>query len=198
MNKQVQMRLLPWVIGSLLAVSTAFAQNTSSSLSGRVLDATGRPVAGATVEIVHVPSGTSRTVVTDADGRYSAQGLRVGGPFEVKASGDHGENADQPDVYLKLAEETTLNLTVAASAATTLEGVTVTAAAPGATFQPDNKGITTNVSQRELKVNPNVDRSIQSIARLDPFITLSNNNAAGGYVQISALGQNSRYNNITI
>ena len=70
MNKQVQMRLLPWVIGSLLAVSTAFAQNTSSSLSGRVLDATGRPVAGATVEIVHVPSGTSRTVVTDADGRY--------------------------------------------------------------------------------------------------------------------------------
>ena len=198
MNKQVQMRLLPWVIGSLLAVSTAFAQNTSSSLSGRVLDATGRPVAGATVEIVHVPSGTSRTVVTDADGRYSAQGLRVGGPFEVKASGDHGENADQPDVYLKLAEETTLNLTVAASAATTLEGVTVTAAAPGATFQPDNKGITTNVSQRELKVIPNVDRSIQSIARLDPFITLSNNNAAGGYVQISALGQNSRYNNITI
>ena len=61
MNKQLRVRLLPWVIGSLFAVSTAFAQNTSSSLSGRIVDAAGNPVAGATVEIVHVPSGTSRT-----------------------------------------------------------------------------------------------------------------------------------------
>jgi protocatechuate 3,4-dioxygenase beta subunit len=90
MNKQLRVRLLPWVIGSLFAVSTAFAQNTSSSLSGRIVDAAGQPVAGATVEIVHVPSGTSRTVLTDAEGRYSAQGLRVGGPFDVKASGDNG------------------------------------------------------------------------------------------------------------
>ena len=113
MNKQLRMRLLPLVIGSLFAASTAYAQNTSSSLSGRILDANGQAIAGATVEIIHVPSGSSRTVVTDANGRYSAQGLRVGGPFEVKAAGSHGESADQPDVYLKLAEETTLNLTVA-------------------------------------------------------------------------------------
>ncbi|MEO6687840.1 MAG: TonB-dependent receptor, partial [Dokdonella sp.] len=194
MNKQLRMRLLPWVIGSFFAVSAAYAQNTSSSLSGRVLDASGHPVAGATVEIIHVPSGTSRTVVADANGRYGAQGLRVGGPFEVKASGDHGENADQPDVYLKLAEETTLNLTVAASTATELTGITVTAASPGATFQADNKGLSSNVSQRELKVIPNPGRSIQDIARTDPHITLTN----VGRGEISALGQNSRYNNITI
>jgi outer membrane receptor for ferrienterochelin and colicin len=194
MNKQLRMRLLPWVIGSFFAVSTAFAQNTSSSLSGRIVDAGGQPVAGATVEIIHVPSGTSRTVVADAGGRYSAQGLRVGGPFEIKASGDHGASADQPDVYLKLAEETTLNLTVAASNATQLTGITVTAVAPGATFQADNKGLSSNVSQRELKVIPNPGRTIQDIARTDPHITLTN----VGRGEISALGQNSRYNNITI
>ncbi|MFI4970723.1 MAG: carboxypeptidase regulatory-like domain-containing protein, partial [Lysobacterales bacterium] len=192
MNKHFRMRLLPWVIGALFAASAAFAQNTSSSLSGRIVDAGGKPVAGATVEIVHMPSGTSRTVVTDANGRYAAQGLRVGGPFDVKASGS-GASAEQPDVYLKLAEETTLNLTVAASA-TTLEGVTVTAAAPGAVFQADNKGLSTNVSSRELKVLPNPGRSIQDIARLDPNINLTNK----GRGEISALGQNSRYNNITI
>ncbi|GAA0721921.1 TonB-dependent receptor [Dokdonella soli] len=196
MNKQLRMRLLPWVIGSLFAASAAFAQNTSSSLSGRIVDASGHPVAGATVEIVHVPSGTSRTVVTDANGRYAAQGLRVGGPFEVKASGEHGDKADQPDVYLKLAEETTLNLTVAGAAATATElaGITVTAAAPGAVFQADNKGLSTNVSKRELKLLPNPGRSIQDIARLDPNINLTNK----GRGEISALGQNSRYNNITI
>jgi len=194
MNKQLRVRLLPWVIGSLLAVSTAFAQNTSSSLSGRVVDPAGNPVVGATIEIQHVPSGTSVTVVTNAEGRYSAQGLRVGGPFDVKASGDNGANAEQDDVYLKLAEETTLNLTVTGGNATELAGVTVTAAAPGATFQADNKGLSSNVSQRELKVIPNPNRSIQDIARTDPHITLTN----VGRGEISALGQNSRYNNITI
>jgi hypothetical protein len=81
MNKRVGVRLLLWVIASFLAVPAAFAQNTASSLSGRVLDPAGQPVAGATVEVVHIPSGTSRTVVTDAEGRYSVPGLRVGGPF---------------------------------------------------------------------------------------------------------------------
>src|SRR4051812_14375933 len=133
MNSKVRMRLLPWVIGSLLTVSTAFAQNTSSSLSGRIVDPAGAPLAGATGEILHVPSGTSRTVVTDAQGRYSAQGLRVGGPYDVKVSGE-GANGEQDDVYLKLAEETTLNVTAVAAAATELAGVTVTAAAPGAVF----------------------------------------------------------------
>ena len=196
MNKRVRMGLLPFVVGSLLAVSTAFAQNTASSLSGRVLDASGQPVAGATVEVVHIPSGTSRTVVTDSDGRYSVPGLRVGGPFEVKASGTAGAHVEQEEVYLKLAEETSLNLTLEPGpAAQELTGVTVTAAAPGAIFQPDYKGgITTNVSQRELKVIPNPTRSIQDIARTDPHITLTN--VARG--EISALGQNSRYNNITI
>lgn len=194
MKTQFRMRLLPVVIGSLLAVSSAYGQNTSSALSGRVVDAAGKPVAGATVEIIHVPSGTSRTVLTDANGRYSAQGLRVGGPFEVKASGDHGEAADQNDVYLKLAEEATLNLTVAGASTQTLESITVTGVAPGSTFQADNKGLSTNVSGRDLKNMPAPNRSIQDIARLDPRIVVTDRGSGA----ISAMGQNSRYNNISV
>lgn len=194
MNKPLRMRLLPWAIASLFVVSSAVAQNTSSSLSGRVVDAGGKPIAGATVEIVHVPSGTSRTVVADANGRYSAQGLRVGGPFEVKASGDHGEKADQTDIYLKLAEDTTLNLTVGAADATELSGVTVTAAAPGSTFQADNKGISTNLSQRDLIAMPQPDRSIQNVVRADPRIVVTDRDRGA----FSSMGQNFRYNSITV
>ncbi|MGH9807623.1 MAG: TonB-dependent receptor plug domain-containing protein, partial [Terriglobia bacterium] len=111
------------------------------------------------------------------------------------------KEAERDKVYLRLAETLTVDLTLAAPAAneiTNLGAVNVTANALSATFQPDNKGISTNVSQRELQVLPNPDRSIQSIARLDPFIILTNNNQAGGFTQINALGQNNRYNNITI
>jgi len=193
MNKPLRMRLLPLLIGSVFAVSTAFAQNTSSSLTGRIVDAAGQPVAGATVQIVHVPSGTSRTVVTDANGRYNAQGLRVGGPFEVKASGDGGQSADQGDIYLKLAEESTLNLVIGADA-TTLEGITVTAAGPGAIFQPDNKGIGTNLSRRDLEALPQPDRSIQNVVRADPRIIVTDRDRGA----FSAMGQNFRYNTITV
>ena len=128
MNKPLRIRLLPLVIGSLLAASSAFAQNTSSSLSGRLVDASGRPVAGATVQILHVPSGTTKTVTTDANGNYVAHGLRVGGPFFVTAD-KAGETAERNDVYLKLAEETKLDLTTGVTDAMTLEGITVTASA---------------------------------------------------------------------
>lgn len=193
MTNRPTLRLLPLAFSLLLAMSGAQAQNTSSSLSGRIVDEAGKPVADATVEIKHVPSGTTQTATTDASGRYSAQGLRVGGPFAVSASDAAGEKGSQDDVYLKLAEDTTLNLTVAPSA-TELEGIVVTAVSPGAIFQSDNKGLSTNVSSRELKVLPNAGRSIQDIARLDPNINLTNK----GRGEISALGQNSRYNNITI
>lgn len=193
MNKRLSRRLLPLMLSSLFAMSGAYAQNTSSSMGGSIVDENGQPVAGATVTILHIPSGTSRTIQTGPDGRYSAQGLRVGGPFEVTVSSAEGSKAEQSDVYLRLSEETTLNLTVGTNAAM-LEGLMVTADAPGATFQADNKGLSTNISSRELKVLPNPNRSIQDIARLDPNINITNK----GRGEISALGQNTRYNNITI
>lgn len=192
MTQLFRMRALLWVVAALFALSTAHAQNTSSSLSGHIVDSAGAPVAGASVEILHVPSGTTKTVTTDANGRYSAQGLRVGGPFYVSATKDD-QSAEQRDVYLKLAEETTLNLSMA-STAMTLEGVVVTATALNEVFQPDNKGLGTNISGRDLQNVPAPTRSIQDIARLDPRITVTDR----GDGSISAMGQNSRYNKISV
>ena len=128
MNVSPRARLLPLVIASLLA-GQAYAQNTSSSLSGRALDAAGQPVAGARVQIVHVPSGTTQAVSTDADGRYKVQGLRVGGPFDVTVSKDGLASGEKDGVYLQLAQETTLDLSLGAASAnaTNLQGVQVSA-----------------------------------------------------------------------
>jgi hypothetical protein len=173
------------------------AQDTSSSIDGRVLDASGQPVAGATVQIVHEPSGTTKITTTDADGRYSAQGMRVGGPFDVTVSKAGLTQAEQDNVYLQLAQSTSVNLTMGAADAANaknLEGVSVSATALSQTFTPDNKGISTNISSRELDATPTPGRSIQNIVRLDPRIVVTDR-ARG---EMSAIGQNSRYNNITV
>ncbi|MDE3141927.1 MAG: carboxypeptidase regulatory-like domain-containing protein, partial [Pseudomonadota bacterium] len=62
MNHRIGVKALPFAIASLLACSSALAQNTSSSVTGQVVDAQGKPVAGATVTIVNVPSGTTRVL----------------------------------------------------------------------------------------------------------------------------------------
>jgi hypothetical protein len=198
MNSRIRAKLLPLAIASLLATAVpAMAQDTSSSISGRVLDANGQPVAGATVQIVHEPSGTTKITTTGADGRYSAQGLRVGGPFDVTASKAGLAQGEQNNVYLQLAQESAINLTMSAEQVKNvkdLSAVTVSASALAQTFSPDNKGISTNVSRRELEATPTPDRSIQNIVRLDPRIVVTDR-AAGSF---SAIGQNSRYNNVTV
>ncbi len=179
-----------------LAAAPALAQNTSSALDGRISNASGQPVAGADVTILHTPSGTVSHVTSDENGRYSASGLRVGGPYTVTIS-KGGETETQKDVYLQLAETKTVDLQLvagAAAGATNLGAIEVKGTRLAAVFNPDNKGLTTNISQRELQVLPNADRSIQDVARLDPAITVTSKSRG----EFSALGQNSRYNNITI
>src|SRR6185369_17309174 len=103
MKTRFNKKLLPLVLLSVLAMSSAYAEDTTSGVSGRVLDASGNPVAGAKVHIVHVPSGTSATATTDANGRYQAQGLRVGGPYHVDSEGGGGK-AEADNIFLNLAE----------------------------------------------------------------------------------------------
>lgn len=198
MNSLLRSKVLPFAIASLLAATPLMAQNvTSSAVGGRVLDASGQPVVGASVQIVHVPSGTTKTVTTDSEGRYSAQGLRVGGPFDITATKAGNASAEQGNVYLQLGQTSAINLSMTGEQAKNVEnlgGVTVSASALAQTFTPENKGLSTNISQAEIEATPTPGRSIQNIVRMDPRVVITDR-ARG---EISANGQNSRYNNITI
>ena len=71
----------------MMVLSSAMAQVTTSGINGKVtLEATGEDVIGATVQAVHVPSGTKYAAVTNAKGIYSIQGMRSGGPYTVTVS----------------------------------------------------------------------------------------------------------------
>jgi len=61
---------LSWfVILMLAAAGSAFGQETTGTISGRVVDAQQLAVPGATMTVTG-PQG-AKTVVTDADGRYA-------------------------------------------------------------------------------------------------------------------------------
>ncbi len=64
--------------------SPAYAQETTSAIGGQITGASGEPLRGATITVVHTPSGTRASAVSDASGNYSLRGLRVGGPYTVK------------------------------------------------------------------------------------------------------------------
>ena len=115
-------------MGTLLLVfvlaltGAAAAQETTGSISGRVVDPQGLPVPGATITLTGA-QGT-RTMVTDTDGRFFAP-LLVPGSYTVRAELSGFKAAEQADVNVELGTRRELNLALQAGGIT--ETVQVTA-----------------------------------------------------------------------
>ena len=149
------------ILLGLAAAMPVVAQNTSAGLTGRVVDESGAPVANATIEVVHAPTGARKTVATDANGRYTVVGLRVGGPYTVTASKDSLKDAES-DVYLALAELTNVDAQGGGAADTTsLDAIAVTADAMCMMFSDYKMGAGTNGAGERLAALPAVERTLQ-------------------------------------
>ncbi len=81
----MQKKLYVMIAAFMLMISSAVAQVTTSSVSGKVTSGS-EDIIGATIKVVHEPSGTVYRAVTNQDGRYSIQGMRPGGPYNVEIS----------------------------------------------------------------------------------------------------------------
>ncbi|MCY3688175.1 MAG: carboxypeptidase-like regulatory domain-containing protein [Gammaproteobacteria bacterium] len=71
---------------ALLAIglsAQAAAQDTTSAIRGFVSDAGGLPVADASVEVVDLRTGATRTLESNSAGAFYASNLPVGGPYRV-------------------------------------------------------------------------------------------------------------------
>lgn len=191
-------KLLVLVLG-FVAFGSVFAQVTSGDLVGRVTDPSGNPVVGAEVLIVHVPSGTRRTVTSTDGGLYSSRGLRVGGPYTVTVTASGFQGTSVEDIAVPLGNAVTVNLALDAIAssdqAIALDTVQVVGTEiAGGTFDPANMGTTTQITRDQIENNPSVDSTIQDYVRLDPRIVVTDRERG----EFSAAGQNPRYNGITI
>ena len=170
----------------MFAGIVAFAQVTTSSLSGRILDASGEPAVGAAVIAVHGPSGTTYGAVTNADGRYTIQGMRPGGPYEVTVNLLGYEDAKVSDVTLQLGETRNVSPVLKESSLFLSESV-VTAAADGA-----KTGASQAIKAQQIQEMPSITRGIADVARVNPFVRTSGSGA------LSFAGANNKYNSFQI
>jgi len=153
---------------TMFAGVVAIAQVTTSALSGRVVDQNGEPVVGAAVLAQHEPSGTVYGAVTNADGRYTIQGMRTGGPYTVEVSCLGYQETDYTGVTLQLAETYNLNAQIAESNESLSEAIVV--AAPTSKFAAQEKtGASTNISNDQIIALPTVNRSVTEVTRLSPY-----------------------------
>ena len=146
-------------------VSTAMAQITTSSVSGKIT-ANGEDVIGATIKAVHQPSGTVYRAVTNIDGRYSIQGMRPGGPYVLEVTYVGYKNKQVKGISLSLGQNTVLNETLAEDAAQ-LEDVVVVADRNN-NMRTDRAGATTSIDATHIEAIPTVSRSMNDLLKLTP------------------------------
>ncbi len=170
----------------LLVCSSLWAQGVStSSMIGLVTDTKGEPLIGATVIATHMPSGSRYGAITQADGRYTILGMRVGGPYRVTASYVGYQTQTIENIFLTLGTAGSANFKLAEESATTQE-VTVTAVR-NAAISPDRTGASTSVPREAINSLPTISRNFTDFTRLTP--------QANG---TSFVGQDNRLNNITV
>ena len=159
------MRLFFAALMSLTA-AVVNAQVTTSAMSGHVSDELGEDVISALVRVVHQPSGTTYSAITNADGRWAIQGMRVGGPYEVEITYIGYADRTIEDITLQLGETYNINVSLSEDV-TELGEVVVTGTR--SKFAAEKTGATTNISNAQMMSLPTVSRNISDITRVSPY-----------------------------
>ena len=173
-------------VAAMLFVVSATAQVTTSALNGKVSDRQGEGIPGATVVAVHTPSGTQYYAVANAEGRFTINGMRSGGPYSVEVSCLGYNTVTYTDVTLQLAESYALNVTLSDDTQMLSEAIVISEAATK--FAVEKTGAATNVNSSQIISLPTVSRNLTDVTRLSPY----------GGNGMTFMGADSRSSNFTI
>jgi hypothetical protein len=180
----MKIRHIAMAVAVALGSSYAIA-DTSSAIRGRISNPEGAAAAGTKVIILHVPSGTSRTVVTNESGSFVASGLRVGGPYKVIVDSDTYNDETVNDVFLQLGDTYQLNRQLQSAA---VERIAVT----GAAIAGSAVGSSSTFGGDMIANSPAFNRDLKDIVRNNPLAVVTEDN------QLSIAGANSKFNSFNV
>ena len=168
--------------------AAALAQSTTGSISGLVVDQSKSVLPGVTIEVRNVETGTLRSVVTDADGRYRALNLSPG-RYRVHAELSGFQVVETADIVVQIGRDVPVDLSMTVGQVS--ESITVT----GQSTLVDLSaavvgGVVTTQQIAELPLN---GRSFMQLATLQPGVSVSRSTGrdfTGGFggTQISIAG----------
>ena len=170
----------------LMSAFSTFAQVTTSTISGLVQSANSEGLIGATVVATHVPSGTRYGTATNAAGRYTLPGVRVGGPFTVTVTYTGYETQSREGIFTNLGVAANIDFTLQETGVAMDE--LVISATRNDLFSSQRTGAASTFDSKRVTSIPTIgSRSINSITKYNP----NGNGRNFG-------GQDSRLNNFTI
>ena len=136
-------------------------------MAGKVANTgTNEEVIGATIVAVHEPSGTRYAAVTNTSGRFSIQGMRTGGPYNVTVSYIGFQPKTFKGITLQLGETYHLDVTMNEDANELTE---VVVSGKASKFTAEKTGASTNISSQQIVNMPTVNRSLTDVTRLSPY-----------------------------
>ena len=112
---------------SFVFVSAALAQQTTGTVIGRILDAQGGALPGATVTATSPTTGFNRAVVSDAEGVYRLSALPVG-RYDMTVELSGFTSVDQKGIIVNVGQTITLDFDL--KLASVAETITVTGESP--------------------------------------------------------------------
>ena len=158
-------RLSVLCISVLFTAHLAFAQVNTGTISGTVQDASGAAIAGAAVTVRHVDTGTTRTLVTDTGGRYTAPDLPLGN-YEVQAQQPGFQTEVRSGINLTVGREEVVNLALKVGQIS--EKVLVTGEAP--LVESTTSALSALVDERTIRDMPLNTRSYTDLALSQPGV----------------------------
>jgi len=164
--------LLSLLLG--LAVSPSNAQS-SASIFGTITDATGGFLAGASVTVRNLETGSLRLITADDAGRYVATALEVG-PYEIRAEKTGFRPEIKTAVTLVVGQHAEIDLTLIVGPVQ--EAVVVQEVSP--TVSVTTQDISGLVGERQVKDLPLNGRSYDQLLTLNPGIVNYTSQRAGG------------------
>src|SRR5215471_8148923 len=161
----------------LIAFGTceSFAQTATASIVGVVRDTSGALIPGVTVNIKHVDSGLTRTVVSSETGNYTAPALPVG-PYEISTTMPGFKQEVRRGINLVVGQQAVIDLTLEVGG--NAEQVTVSEEAPLVnTTLASTSGLITEAQVKDLPLN---GRSFDNLLILNVNTTNPSTNVNNG------------------
>jgi hypothetical protein len=174
------------ILAFVMPFAALRAQETTSELQGTVTDDSGAPLAGATIQALHTPTGTSYTTTTRKDGRFNLGNVRVGGPYTVKVTFVGYTEQTLSDIMLTLGTAYKADVKLVSSSSS-LKEIVVTGNRSDKVFSKSRTGSAETINRQQIERLPTNNRSLSDLTRLTP----SANGSSFG-------GRSNLYNNLTV